>query len=88
MLHHEYARVGILHEELMCRVIGNLVKDGRVVKLADDLLCGGTQQKKLFTTGAWCSLPNNSIICNSVSPRMLYARSQQTFWDGLGVKEF
>ena len=29
-------------EELMCRVLGDLIQDGRVVKLADDLFCGGS----------------------------------------------
>lgn len=28
-------------EELMCRVLGHLIQDGRVAKLADDLYCGG-----------------------------------------------
>jgi hypothetical protein len=28
-------------EELMCRVLGDLIQDGCVVKLADDLFCGG-----------------------------------------------
>ena len=27
--------------ELMCRVLGHLIQDGRVAKLADDLYCGG-----------------------------------------------
>ena len=28
-------------EELMCRVLGDLVKDGCIAKIADDLFCGG-----------------------------------------------
>ena len=28
-------------EELMCRIVGDLVEEGRVVKIADDLFCGG-----------------------------------------------
>ena len=28
-------------EELMCRVLGDLLQEGVVAKLADDLYCGG-----------------------------------------------
>ena len=33
-------------EELMCRVLGDLVQEGRVVKLADDLFCGGNSPQE------------------------------------------
>ena len=33
-------------EELLCRVLGDLLKEGRVVKLADDLFCGGNTPKE------------------------------------------
>lgn len=31
----------IILEELICRVLGDLVQEGVVVKLVDDLYCGG-----------------------------------------------
>ena len=35
-------------EELMCRVLGNLLEEGVVVKLADDLYCGGSTPTDLL----------------------------------------
>ena len=35
-------------EELMCRVLGNLLQEGIVVKLADDLYCGGKTPSELL----------------------------------------
>ena len=35
-------------EELMCRVLGNLLQEGIVVKLADDLYCGGNTPYELL----------------------------------------
>ena len=34
-------------EELMCRVLGDLLEEGVVVKLADDLYCGGNSVREL-----------------------------------------
>ena len=36
-------------EELMCRVLGDLLQDGIVAKLADDLYCGGSTPEELLT---------------------------------------
>ena len=35
-------------EELMCRVLGDLIQDGSVTKLADDLYCGGNTPEELL----------------------------------------
>ena len=35
-------------EELMCRVLGDLLQEGVVAKLADDLYCGGNSPQELF----------------------------------------
>lgn len=35
-------------EELMCRVLGDLLQDGVVAKLADDLYCGGNSPEELL----------------------------------------
>ncbi len=35
-------------EELMCRILGDLVKEGSVAKLADDLYCGGNTPSELL----------------------------------------
>ena len=34
-------------EELMCRVLGELVQEGIVTKIADDLYCGGDTPEEL-----------------------------------------
>lgn len=39
-------------EELMCRVLGDLLKQGIVVKLADDLYCGGDTPQELLANWA------------------------------------
>ena len=35
-------------EEFMCRVLGNLLQEGIVVKLADDIYCGGNTPSELL----------------------------------------
>ena len=35
-------------EEVICRVLGSLLKDGSVAKIADDLYCGGNTPEELF----------------------------------------
>ena len=37
-------------EELMCRVLGDLVEEGVVAKIADDLYCGGNDLNELLRT--------------------------------------
>ena len=37
-------------EEIMCRVLGNLVQEGHVAKLADDLYCGAETLDALLAT--------------------------------------
>ena len=36
-------------EELMCRVLGDLLQEGCVAKIADDLYCGGNSHQELLT---------------------------------------
>ena len=60
-------------EELMCRVLGDLLQEGHVAKLADDLYCGGDTPEELLTTWARvlealdrCSLrlsASKTVIC-------------------------
>ena len=59
-------------EELMCRVLGDLLEEGVVVKLADDLYCGGNSPddllynwKRVLTALQACNLklsPTKTII--------------------------
>ena len=60
-------------EELMSRVLGDLIQDGKVTKIADDLFCGGSTPEEALE--AWrlvlqaldrCSLrlsPSKTVIC-------------------------
>ena len=60
-------------EELMCRVLGDLLQEGCVAKIADDLYCGGDSPQELLLN--WrkvllaldrCSLrlsPEKTIVC-------------------------
>ncbi|XP_068706826.1 uncharacterized protein [Montipora foliosa] len=60
-------------EELMCRVLGDLLQEGCVAKIADDLYCGGNSHQELLSN--WrkvlsaldrCNLrlsPAKTIIC-------------------------
>ena len=34
-------------EELMCRILGDLLQEGVVAKIADDLYCGGNSYEEL-----------------------------------------
>ena len=36
-------------EELMCKVLGDLLQDGQVAKIADDLYCGSNSPEELFS---------------------------------------
>ncbi|VDI84008.1 Hypothetical predicted protein [Mytilus galloprovincialis] len=50
-------------EELMCRVLGDLVEEGVVAKIADDLYCGGNTQLELLQnwTRVLQALQKNSL---------------------------
>ncbi len=60
-------------EELMCRVFGDLLQEGRVAKLADDLYCGGDTPdevlhnwRRVLKALQECNLklsPSKTIIC-------------------------
>ena len=49
-------------EELMCRVLGDLIAKGKVVKLADDLYCGGNTPSELLQN--WQELLHALRSCN------------------------
>ena len=60
-------------EELMCRVLGDLIQDGRVAKVADDLFCGGATPEEALSAfrGVLQALdrsnlrlsPSKTIVC-------------------------
>ena len=60
-------------EEMMCRVLGDLVEEGVVTKIADDLYCGGAtpfelQQNwrrvlQVLAKSALCLSPKKTIVC-------------------------
>lgn len=49
-------------EELMCRVLGDLLQAGVVAKLADDLYCGGNSPEELFDN--WTRVLHALSRCN------------------------
>ena len=49
-------------EEMMCRVLGDLIQEGCVTKIADDLYCGGTSPEDLLST--WTRVLNQLDKCN------------------------
>ena len=42
---------GDVLEEFMCRVLGDLLQEGVVAKLVDDLYCGGNTPDELLENG-------------------------------------
>ena len=49
-------------EELMSRVLGDLLEGRIVAKIADDLYCGGDSQKNSCTTGRKFYEPSTNVI--------------------------
>ena len=49
-------------EELMCRVLGDLLQEGVVAKLADDLYCGGNSPQELLDS--WSRVLDALDLCN------------------------
>ena len=49
-------------EELMCRILGDLVEEGCVTKIADDLYCGGDNPKELLQN--WRRILSRLDECN------------------------
>ena len=50
-------------EELMCRVLGDLIQDGGVAKIADDLYCGGdTAEEALINWGRVLELMDHNNL--------------------------
>ena len=75
-------------EEMMCRVLGDLIQEGCVTKLADDLCCGGDSPETLLSN--WrcilesldrCNLrlsPTKTIICPKSTTILSWVWSQDT----------
>ena len=73
-------------EELMCRVLGDLLQEGCVAKMADDLYCGANTHQELLTN--WrkvlsaldrCNLrlsPDKTIICPASTTTLGWIWSQ------------
>ena len=49
-------------EEMMCRVVGDLIQEGCVTKLADDLYCGGESPETLLSN--WRRVLQSLNRCN------------------------
>ena len=49
-------------EELVCRVLGDLLQEGVVAKLADDLYCGGNSPQELLDN--WSRVLDALDLCN------------------------
>ena len=49
-------------EEMMCRVVGDLIQEGCVAKLADDLYCGADSPEELLTI--WTRVLDQLQRCN------------------------
>ena len=49
-------------EELMCRVLGDLLQEGSVAKIADDLYCGGNSPQELHVN--WRKVLSSLDRCN------------------------
>ncbi len=59
-------------EEVLCRVLGDQIQDGKVIKLADNLYCGGNDLEELYhnweevlmclSKNALCLSPSQTII--------------------------
>ena len=63
-------------EELMCRVIGHLIQDGSIAKLADDLYCGGhTPQELLANFHRLLDALNKSGLCLSAKKTIICPRT-------------
>ena len=67
-------------EELMCRVLGDLLQEGVVIKLADDLYCGGNSPQELLHN--WSRVLDALDRCNL----RLFAPHLLPFLVGFGLK--
>ena len=56
-------------KELMSRVLGDLLKDGIVTKIADDLYCGGNSPVNSSQTGRKYYRPYTSVIFSFPHPK-------------------
>ena len=72
-------------EELMCRVLGDLVAGGIVVKLANDLYCGGNTPTELYHNFAMVlkALHKNSLNLGS-QPKHSLRRDPPPSFAGYG----
>ena len=74
-------------KELMCRVLRELLKDGIVIKIADDLYCGGNTAFELLQ-----NLENKFLLALHKAYLRLSAKKprsilrQPRYWDGYGSR--
>ena len=72
-------------EELMCRVLGDLLEEGAVAKIADDLYCGGDDEAELVYNWKDFSLLWIGAILDFLHLKLLLHPNQQLFLGGSGL---
>lgn len=69
-------------EELTCRVLGDLLQQGQVAKVADDLYCGADTLEDLLAV--WKKVL--VALCAYLPVRRSLPQSRPTFWGGSGIR--
>ncbi len=66
-------------EELMSRVVGNLIEDGTLAKIADDLFCGGdTPEEALHNWSRLLAMLHRNNLGLSAPKTIIYPQSTTT----------
>lgn len=71
-------------EELTCRVLGHLVQEGIVAKIADDLYCGGNTPEQLIHNWERVLDALQKSSLNLSASKTIIAPLGQQFWGGHG----
>ena len=71
-------------EELMCRVLGELIQEGIVAKIADDLYCGGDTPEELRYNWDVFYLPCLQMVAICLQKKQSLLRKPQHFLVGYG----
>ena len=72
-------------EELMCRVLGDLLEEGVIAKITDDLYCGGDDEAELHYNWKDFSLLWIGPILDFMHLKLLLHQNQQLFLGGSGL---
>lgn len=74
-------------EELLSRIVGDLIAKGHLAKIADNLYCGGQTDEELLANWEATLKAFAAANIRLTAPKQLFLQSEHCYWVGFGAME-